>query len=196
MAMAYAFCGMIAVSVVFAMLTGRTAEWGAGLTEGADSAVRLCIGLCGMLILWSGLVEVMKKAGLSEKLARLLRRPLGFLIPEAKRDETALQAIAANVSANLLGLGNAATPLGIAAVRRMRQLAGGGVTATDGICMLVVLNAGSLQILPASVAAVRAAAGAGSPFDILPAVWAASALSCLAGVAAAKGMARLWGSAA
>ena len=112
----------------------------------------------------------------------LLRR----LLPEASRDEETLAAI----SANLLGLGNAATPLGIRAARRMAQGCGG--TASHELCLLVVLNSASIQLLPTTVAGVRSALGSADPFDILPAVWTASLLSVLAGLAAAKLFARIW----
>lgn len=98
--------------------------------------------------------------------------------------------IAANVSANLLGLGNAATPLGIQAVRRMRQ--GEDDHATDEMCLLIVCNTASIQLIPTTVAAVRSGAGCATPFDILPAVWLASVLSVTAGICAAKVLRRVW----
>ena len=101
-----------------------------------------------------------------------------------------MDTIAANVSANLLGLGNAATPLGIQAARRMARGCSG--TASDELCLLVVLNTASIQLLPATIASVRSASGAQSPFDILPAVWLASALSVTVGILAARLFARLW----
>ena len=100
-----------------------------------------------------------------------------------------LAALSANVSANLLGLGNAATPLGIQAARRMARGCGG--TASDELCLLVVLNTASIQLLPATIASVRGASGAESPFDILPAVWLASALSVSVGILTAKCLAAL-----
>ena len=100
------------------------------------------------------------------------------------REEKTLAAVSANVSANLLGLGNAATPLGIQAARRMARGCGG--VASDELCLLVVLNTASIQLLPATIASVRSASGCETPFDILPAVWLASALSVLVGVTAAK----------
>lgn len=105
-------------------------------------------------------------------------------MPQASRDEKTLAALSANVSANLLGLGNAATPLGIQAARRMARGCSG--TASDELCLLVVLNTASIQLLPATIASVRSASGAQSPFDILPAVWLASALSVVVGVLTAK----------
>ena len=106
------------------------------------------------------------------------------LLPRASRDDETLSAVSANVSANLLGLGNAATPLGIQAARRMA--AGCDGVASDELCLLVVLNTASIQLLPATIASVRAAAGCATPFDILPAVWLSSAASVAVGLTAAK----------
>jgi spore maturation protein A len=112
------------------------------------------------------------------------------LYPQVAGEPEVMDSIAANVSANLLGLGNAATPMGLAAARGMSRNCHG--VAPDALCMLVVCNTASIQLIPTTVAAVRAAAGSKTPFDILPAVWLASALSVSAGVLACKGLARLW----
>ena len=128
-------------------------------------------------------MEIMSACGLSASLARAFRPLLRRLLPNACRDEETLAAISANVSANLLGLGNAATPLGIRAAQRMARGCGG--VASDELCLLVVLNTASIQLLPATVASVRSAAGCQTPFDILPAVWLASVLSVTAGLSAA-----------
>ena len=113
------------------------------------------------------------------------------LFPQASRDEQALGYLSANVAANLLGLGNAATPLGIAAVKRMQTLAGTR-EATDEMCLLIVMNTASIQLIPSTVAAVRAANGASAPFDILPAVWITSACSVTVGILAAKLLKRVF----
>ena len=187
MAMAWLWTGMVAVSLVFGILTGSVGELGGAALEGASAAVELCVAMAGIMCLWTGVMEVMDQCGLSAALARLFR-PL--LLPEASRDEETLAAISANLSADLLGLGNAATPLGIRAARRMAQGCGG--TASHELCLLVVLNSASIQLLPTTVAGVRSALGSADPFDILPAVWTASLLSVLAGLAAAKLFARIW----
>ena len=108
----------------------------------------------------------------------------------ASRDSETLAALSANVSANLLGLGNAATPLGIRAATRMAQGCSG--VASDELCRLVVLNTASIQLLPTTVAAVRSAHGCAAPFDILPAVWLSSVLSVSAGLLAARGLQAVW----
>ena len=133
-------------------------------------------------------MEVMNACGLSGRLARAFRPILRRLLPNACRDEETLAAVSANVSANLLGLGNAATPLGIRAARRMARGCGGA--ASDELCLLVVLNTASIQLLPTTIASLRAAAGCGTPFDILPAVWLSSIMSVTAGLAAARLLAR------
>ncbi len=193
MTMAYVLLGMAGISVLYALWAGTGAEVGLALVQGAQRAVDLGISMAGMLCLWTGLTEIMKRSGLMEKLAAFLHRPLSFLFGKVAGDKTAMEYIAANVSANVLGLGNAATPLSIRAGTRIQKLAGGSKTASDALCMLVVLNAGSIQVIPATIAAVRAQAGANTPFDILPQVWFATVLSCVAGVVAAKVFARVWG---
>ena len=135
-------------------------------------------------------MSLMKACGLTELLNCLFRPILSRLLPRASRDKDTLAALAGNVSCNLLGLGNAATPLGIQAAQRMAR--GCGDTASDELCILVVLNTASLQLLPTTVAGVRAALGSANPFDILPAVWLSSALSVAGGLLSAKLFSRLW----
>lgn len=183
MAMTWVWSGMVIFSLVFALFTGNLDAVSAAALEGAGSAVRLGISMAGVLCLWSGVMEVMNACGLSAGLARAFRPLLRRLLPNASRDGETLAAVSANVSANLLGLGNAATPLGIRAARRMARGCGG--TASDELCRLVVLNTASIQLIPATIASVRSAAGCAAPFDILPAVWLASVLSVAAGLSAA-----------
>ena len=146
--------------------------------------------MAGIMCLWSGVMSIMKASGLMDGLSRLFRPVLSRLLPRACQDPDTLAALSGNVSANLLGLGNAATPLGIRASRRMAKGCGG--KASNELCTLVVLNTASIQLLPTTVAGVRAALGAQSAFDILPAVWLASVLSVAAGLTAAKAFGRFW----
>ena len=137
-------------------------------------------------------MEIMNVCGLSKGLARFFRPLLRRLLPQASKDEKTLAALSANLSANLLGLGNAATPLGIQAARRMARGCGG--IASNELCLLVVLNTASIQLLPTTIASLRAAAGCQTPFDILPAVWFASILSVTAGLLTARILSRIGGS--
>ena len=168
MAMALIWTGMVTVSILCGLLTGRGPEVAAAAMEGAQAAVELCISMLGILCLWMGVMEVMRRCGLAEKLSRLLAPVLRRLFPQVAGDRDIMDSISANVSANLLGLGNAATPLGLEAARRMGKRSGGA--ASDALCMLVVCNTASIQLIPTTVAAVRAGAGSRSPFDILPEV--------------------------
>lgn len=162
----------------------------AAAVTGAGDAVELCLSMAGMLCLWTGVMEVMRQSGLAGGLSRLLRPVLGRLFPDASKDGAVMDSLSANVSANLLGLGNAATPLGIQAAKGMSRKSPG--VASDELCLLVVCNTASIQLLPTTVAAVRAAAGCRNPFDILLAVWLASALSVAAGISACRLLSRLW----
>ena len=183
MAMAWVWTGMVLLSLIFGLATGNLDAVANAALEGAGTAVELSISMAGILCLWSGVMEIMNVCGLSAKLARAFRPLLRRLLPGAARDEETLAAVSANVSANLLGLGNAATPLGIRAARRMARGCGG--VASDELCRLVVLNTASIQLIPATIASLRAAAGCETPFDILPAVWLSSVLSVAAGMLAA-----------
>ncbi len=190
MAMAVIWTGMAGLSVLFGAGTGKLSGLGQAGLEGAQSAVQLCLSMAGVLCLWSGAAEVMRRSGMLQGLSRLLRPVLRRLYPAFSGDEKTMEAISANVSANLLGLGNAATPLGMQAAERMARATPGW--ASDSLCMLVVCNTASIQLIPATVAAVRGAAGCRTPFDILPAVWLASAVSVTVGILTVKLFSRLW----
>ena len=190
MTMTWIWTGMVVLSIGCGLATGRAGDVAAAAASGAQSAVELCVSIAGMLCLWTGVMEVMRRSGLAEKLSRLLGPVLRLLFPQEAGDRAVMDSISANVSANLLGLGNAATPLGLEACRRMGRKSPG--RASDAMCMLVVCNTASIQLIPTTVAALRGAAGSGAPFDILPAVWLASALSVGVGVTACKLLARLW----
>ena len=183
MAMSWIWGGMVILSLLFGAATGRIDAVSEAALSGAQNAVELSLSMAGVLCLWSGLMEIMRVCGLTDGLARAFRPLMRRLLPEASRDSETLAAVSANVSANLLGLGNAATPLGIQAARRMARGCGG--VASDELCRLVVLNTASIQLLPTTIASVRAAAGCKTPFDILPAVWLSSVLSVTAGLTAA-----------
>ena len=185
------FCvAMVVISLVCGLATGNLSQVSQAAAEGAQSAVTLCISMAGMLCLWNGVLEVMNRSGLTQKLRVLLLPVLRRLYPDFRGDGAVLDAVSANVCANLLGLGNAATPFGIRAAKGMAERYRG--RAGDGLCLLVVCNTASIQLLPTTVAAIRSAAGCASPFDILPAVWLSSALALGAGLAAAKLLGRVW----
>ena len=190
MAMSYLWTGMVVLSLFFGAFTGNLAALGGAALEGAERAVELCFAMCGVMCLWTGVMELMDQCALTDKIAALFRPLLRRLLPQASRDSETLAAVSANLSADLLGLGNAATPLGIRAARRMSRGCGG--VASNELCLLVVLNTASIQLLPTTLAGVRASLGAADPFDILPCVWLTSLLSVATGLFAAKLLAHLW----
>ena len=187
--MGWIWTGMVGISILCAVLNGQGAQLAAAVFQGAQSGVTLVISMAGAVCLWSGVAAVMESAGIMGMLSRLFRPLLGRVFPSTRRDAQLAGFLSGNFCANLLGLGNAATPLGIQAARR---LAGSQTAANDELCRLVVLNTASIQLIPANVAAVRAALGCPSPFDILPAVWVTSLLSAGLGVACAWVLGRVW----
>lgn len=181
----------IGISLFCSILTGQIGALSAAILDGAKSGVTLAVTLAGPLCLWSGMLKLMEAAGWLDGLSRLLRPFLRLLYPAAWQDPIAREAICGNFSANLLGLGNAATPMGIQAAQRLALKYPDGI-AGDELCRLIVLNTASIQLIPATVAAVRSSLGCPSPFDILPAVWVTSFLSAGLGLCAAWGFGRLW----
>ncbi len=190
MAMSWIWTLMVGAAVLCGLAAGNGPAVAKGALDGAAAGVELSLSMMGVLCLWMGVMEIMERSGLARGLARLLRPVLKRLYPAFAHDRPVMDAVSANLSANLLGLGNAATPLGLEASRLMAERTPG--VASDGLCMLVVMNTASLQLVPTTVASLRAAAGSANPFDILPAVWLASAVSVTVGITAAKLFARLW----
>lgn len=179
----------VGISLIFSIFSGAFAEVGNAAAEGAFAAVEFIMSVGGMICLWSAVMELMRQCGIAEALAKALKPVLRRLFPEASEHEEILSPLSANVSANLLGLGNAATPTGIKAAQGMAKLGRKGV-ASDELCRFVVLNTASIQLLPTTIAAIRGAEGAAMPFDILPAVWISSVASVTVGLLAARLMER------
>lgn len=186
MALSVIWCGMLGLGILFSLLCGRH-ELSTALLQGGANAVTLILSISGSLVLWSGLGRLLEGSGLQRRLEKLARPLLGRLFPEASGNPAAFGPLCANVCANLLGLGNAATPFGVAAVKAMKK----GVQASDEQCRLIVLNTASVQLIPTTVCALRAASGARSPFSFLPAVWLTSAASVTAGLLACR-LLRRW----
>ena len=191
MVMSWIFTGMVFGSVLVAALSGKGGALSAAAVEGAQAGVTLALSITGAVCLWSGVGKLMEKIGLTALLSRFLSPALGRIFPSTKKDPQLAGSLSANVCANFLGLGNAATPMGIAAARRLKN-PGEPTLATDEMCRLIVLNTASIQFLPTNVAAVRSALGCSSPFDILPAVWVSSLCSASLGVLAAWCLGRVW----
>lgn len=191
MVMSWIFTGIVAVSVIAAMVLGRGSELAAAIPQGAQAGITLVISMAGSICLWTGVGKLMEKAGFTGFLSKLLSPLLNRVFPSAKKDKTLACSLSANICANFLGLGNAATPMGIQAAQRLAAKRSDGTTSNE-LCRLIVLNTASIQLIPATVAAVRVSHGCSTPFDILPAVWFTSICSAALGLVAAWVMGRLW----
>lgn len=191
MVMGFIWTGMVALAILAAALTGNGAELAAAVPQGAQAGITLAIAMSGSICLWTGVGKLMEHAGFTTGLSRLLKPLLGRLFPSTKHDKHLAASLSANMCANLLGLGNAATPMGIQAAQRLARYSPAG-TASNELCRLIVLNTASIQLIPATVAAVRSSLGCSSPFDILPAVWVTSACSAGLGVLAACLLGKVW----
>ncbi len=188
--MKWIFSGLILLSLVFGIGQGRMdAVTNAAITD-CGGAVTLTISLTGAMCMWSGLMKVAEKAQLTAKLSRLFAPVIKLLFKDMDYKSAAAQAITLNISANLLGLGNAATPLGIAAMKEMAKETKHGGYATDNMAMFVVLNTASLQLIPTTTALLRANNGAVIPMDFMPATWIASSISIVSGILMAKLLSR------
>ena len=162
-----------------------------GIIRYATIAVELAIGLIGIMALWLGIMRIAEQAGLIEKLARGLRGVMTRLFPDVPADHPAMGAMIMNISANILGLGNAATPLGLKAMEELNKLNKKAGTATDAMCTFLVINTSNVQLIPATVIAIRAAAGASNPTEIIGPVIVATTVNTLVGILTVKLLARL-----
>lgn len=189
MVMSWIWSGIVLISLFCSVLSGSGSALAAAIPQGAQAGITLALSMAGSICLWTGIGYLCEHAGITDALSRLLAPVLHRVFPGTKKDPILSRELSGNICANFLGLGNAATPMGIRAVRRM---AGKGGTATDEMCRLIVLNTASIQLIPANVAAVRSSLGCSTPFDILPAVWVTSICSAGLGVTAAWLLGKVW----
>ena len=186
------WAGMVLVSLIVGAVNGRLNDVTNAMLSGGGQAITLALTLGGAMCLWGGLLRVGEKGGMTAALSRLLAPLMRLLFPGLEPTGPACRAMLMNMAANLLGLGNAATPLGIKAMEELEKENPEPGTASQPMVVFVVLNTASIQLIPTTVATVRAAAGSAAPFDILPVVWLASALSVWVGILACKLFARVW----
>lgn len=180
--MSYVIFAMMALSILCGALAGRMELVSNAILSGCGEGVSLALSLAGTLCLWSGIMKIAEQSGLTEKISLAFRPLTRRLFPSIPPDSRAMGAITMNLSANLLGLGNAATPLGITAMTELERQAGFPQEATLDMVTFVVLNTASLQLLPTTNAYLRLAAGSANPMEILPAVWISSTVSISIGV--------------
>ena len=191
MIISWVYMLFLTLSLGAALLTGRGSELAAAIPAGANAGIDLVLVMAGSLCLWTGAGKLMEKSGLTAMLSRLLRPLLHRIFPDTRDNEALSASLSANICANILGLGNAATPMGILSAQRLCDPSRPGI-ATDQMCRLIVLNTASIQLIPATVAAIRGSLGCATPFEILPAVWVSSICSAGLGLGAAWAVGKLW----
>lgn len=188
--MNYIWCGMIIFSLIVGAVNGRLDETVAAAFDGAQSSIEVILSFAGIMCFWTGILKIAEKSGVSEKIQKLLNPIIKRLFPNA--DGEAKRYIGMNITANLLGMGNAATPMGIKAMTALDKANKNPLYPSDDMCMLVVLNTTSFQIIPTTIISLRAAAGSTNPASVILPIWITSAVSIIAAVTAVKVMCRFY----
>lgn len=184
--MKWVFSGLVIISIIFGIINNTIKEVSNSAIMEAENAVKLTLTLVGSMAFWGGMMRVADKAGITNIVAKCFRPIAKFLFVGIDLNGPAFKAITMNLTANLLGLGNAATPLGIDAVKKLAKEDGVTDTASQNIIMLVVLNTASIQLLPTTIATLRLSHGASSPLDVMPAILLTSVVCVTVGVIMVK----------
>ncbi|BAB05293.1 nucleoside recognition domain-containing protein [Halalkalibacterium halodurans] len=179
----YIWVGMLVIGIVFAAINGTMEEVNEAIFTGAKEAVAICIGLISILVFWLGLMRVAQQAGLLKGLSRLMRPVAKRLFPEVPPDHPAMGYILSNMSANMFGLGNAATPMGIKAMEQLKELNGGKDSASRSMITLLAINTASITLIPTTVISIRMNYGSVSPTDIVGTTLVATACSTVGAIA-------------
>lgn len=188
--MNYIWGGMIIVSLIVSVFTGRVEQTAAAAVSGAGDAVNLTVSLLGIMCLWTGISKIGEDGGLLRVISKALRPVLRLIFPKLDPNSKGFGAIVMNVVANLLGMGNAATPLGINAVTELWEQNGRKTTATNEMCMFVVLNTASLQLIPSTLISLRQSYGSAAPGSVIVPIWICEICALTAGITVAKILAR------
>ena len=173
---------IVLIAVVFGVCNGTGEQMASAALDGAGNAIELTLTLAGMMCLWCGVMRVLEEAGVMRRLARLLRRPLAFFFPETARRGEGMEEICANLAANLLGVGNAATPMALRALEKMQRSNPHPDTATGDMITLTVLNTCSISLIPSTILALRQKAGAARPFAVVVPIWICSFVCAMLGL--------------
>lgn len=176
----------IIISFIFSIVTGNISDFNNSIFSSCTQAVELTIKLFGTMCLWNGLMKIVQETSLMAKLTRMISPIMKFLFPKMKREDREYKEITINIIANLLGIGNAATPLGLKAMQTMQEKNPQKDTLTDSMAMFIVLNTASLQLIPTTVIAVRASLGSVNPTQIIVPVWIATIVADIVGIIVCK----------
>jgi len=176
----------ILISFIYAILTGKVNQINQSIFDSAASAVELTITFFGTLCMWNGIMKIAQQTTFMQKLTNLLKPLINFLFPDCINNEKVKQEISMNMVANILGLGNAATPLGLKAMKTMQKDNENKDTISNSMAMFIVINTASLQLIPTTVIAIRTSLNSGNPSQIIFPVWIATIAAAFAAIAAAK----------
>ena len=176
----------IIISYIYAIFTGKVSQINNSVFDSCESAVQLSITFLGTMCLWSGIMQIAKKTTLINKLTNFLNPIMKILFPDIKKDDPVHKEISMNMVANMLGLGNAATPLGLKAMKTMQKENPKKDTLTNSMAMFIIINTASIQIIPTTVIAIRSSLGSNNPTSIIIPVWIATICAAIAGIITAK----------
>ncbi len=176
----------IIISYIYAIFTGKVSQINNSVFDSCESAVQLSITFLGTMCLWSGIMQIAKKTTLIDKLTNFLNPIMKILFPDIKKDDPVHKEISMNMVANMLGLGNAATPLGLKAMKTMQKENPKKDTLTNSMAMFIIINTASIQIIPTTVIAIRSSLGSNNPTSIIIPVWIATICAAIAGIITAK----------
>lgn len=176
----------ILISFIYGILSGNVDEINKSIFDSATSAVQLSITFFGTLCLWNGIMKIAQETSFVTKLTKLLRPAIHFLFPDIKNNEKVKEEISMNIIANILGLGNAATPLGLKAMKTMQKENKQKDTISNSMAMFIVINTASLQLIPTTVIAIRASLNSTNPTQIIFPVWIATIAAAIAAITATK----------
>ncbi len=181
----YIWSGMILLSLIISFFNGNTQSVCTALCDGAAEGVSLAIGIAGIMAFWTGIMKIAEKSGLVNIIAAVFKPLIGFLFPEAKNDSEVCGSIAMNMTANFFGMGNAATPLGLNAMKRLSRYSDKHI-ASNSMCMLAVVNSASIQLIPSTLIAIRSATGSNAPAEVIVPIWIVSVATFVFGVLCCK----------
>ena len=184
--MNYVFPILLLLSFISAIITGRVDELSQSVISGAESAVTLLLRLVSMLCLWGGIMEIGEQAGLTALFSKMMYPVVSMIFPRLRKEKYVLEAISMNITANILGLGNAATPLGLEAMRRLQSVNSNTAFASDEMVVFVVMNTAAMHIIPTTVATMRGQYGSSDPMEIMPAAFLTSLCALSVAVIVAK----------
>lgn len=182
----YIWGAMIILSVIVSIINGNAEATMNSAFEGANSAIENLLSFTGAMCMWMGLIKIAEKSGIINSFSRFITPVTKLIFPHIKKDSPAHKSISMNMVANLLGLGNAATPLGIKAMEELNRLNPDKKTATNEMCMLVVLNTASIQVIPSTLIAIRSSLGSQNPSEVIVPIWIASVITAVIAISITK----------